>query len=343
MAHYLLDLAHTVNRTHPHLGELVAAEAVAVKAKKCFLAIAPAGTGKSVAGRVVAATYHPARFLDSVTRAGLASLKHELTGFSGVCVIDDLGKIDTYYSRVSTLTTFCELVYSHFVEKHSQGTHVEVSDFYGSCVLNCQPAVLRRVVRSPEWEATIQDKTLRFYHLFRPTQPRPTNPDISVNWGLSLESVKGDMPSGKAMSGLLRLAGIQWSRARAKEHMPDLLRAAAALDGRNHVTGSDAQVLLRLMRPMALERVLMRKESFEEGRDLDANLLCVITEFATYGSFTLEDLCADYKVNESVASGLMRNQSRWWESTKGNSVRFFPSGDMARVLNVLGLKVVRKE
>ncbi|GAH53668.1 unnamed protein product, partial [marine sediment metagenome] len=56
--------------------------------------------------------------------------------FGGLVVIDDLGKVDTNYSRIHTVTSFAELCYSHFISKHTMTVTVEIGEFHGSAILN---------------------------------------------------------------------------------------------------------------------------------------------------------------------------------------------------------------
>lgn len=335
MAHVLHKVEQTVNESHRGLGGLVATLILVAQARKCMLIIAPAGTGKSTATATVKDALGNVRLLDSVTRNGLVGMASEMNGFSGLISIDDLGKVDTFYSRLATITTFCELVYSHFVEKHAQGMNLSIADFQGSAVINCQPGVFRRVVQSGEWEATIMDKTLRYYHLYRPQDPERKLPKLPVD---KFDSTLVQQPlafSGARWETLFRLGLVQWSRARAMEHMTDYVIAAAALDGRNKIENADYDVVLHFLRPMLVERVLMSKRALEGERDFNANLLCLLVEFATYGEFSLDTLSENYKISGAVAQSLMRQQSRYVQLVTDSPTVVKPTPEMLRMLTAL--------
>jgi len=293
--HQLERIRSQVERTHPGLGQLSAALALATKARLCTLIIAPAGCGKSAAMKAIASAIPPGdcEWLDSVTRAGLRPFQGRFTNFGGLVCLDDLGKIDTYYSRIATLTTFAELCYTGYVAKHTWQVHVEISGFKGATLIGCQPVVLRAIYRSGEWEATLQDKTLRFYHLYRPKEPQPFWPRLRIPWGPALDKVQLEKPLEPWWRELRRLGLAQWSQARSQEHMAKLLKAAAALDGRDTVQEIDYRILLDYLRPMLVERAVVTKEGWEEKRDLNPAILCLMVQFASYGSFTIEQIMDD--------------------------------------------------
>jgi hypothetical protein len=327
-----------VDKTHPHLGKLVALEAIAHAAKECLLVVSPAGCGKSTASSVLQNGVPRALRFDSVTRSGLKPLVEQLTGYQGLVVVDDLGKIDTHYSRVSTVTTFCELVYSHEVVKHSLQTHIEIVDFHGSAILNCQPSILKSLVKQAEWEANIQDKTIRYYHLFRPLSPKMSVPKIEIELKLDPGQVRLPWEKLLSLAPLLELGIIQWSRARIREHLGKLLRATAALNGHKEVREEDASLLYALLRPMATEEIIVQKADLEEGRSLNSNLLCLLVEFATYGEFPIEAVCQDYKVSKSTAYRILDKYQSWWTLVRKNPTLYAPSPKGHEILEAIGGK-----
>jgi hypothetical protein len=305
---------------------------ITTKAKKTLLVISPAGTGKSVASNLLCSQFPESKRLDSVTRAGLEGLQKYFNNFRGLVVIDDLGKIDTHYSRLATITTFCELVYSHFVEKHTRESHILIQDFQGSAILNCQPVVLRRVVESPEWESTIQDKTIRYYHLYRPLNPKVEPPNLSLNWGIGIDKVEFPFKSGEALEELKAIGNVQWQRGRINEHIPDLAKAVASFEGERVVKLPHLKFLIELLKPMLVERYVFTKTDFESGRSLNSNLLCLMIEFASYGEFTLRDLATDYKISEATARRLLEMNHYAWQLKGKNPTVFTPSDSMKKIL-----------
>lgn len=341
--HYIESVAAEVEKTHPGLGALAAVALISSKARKLLLVISPAGCGKSVTGKVIAQNHPQVIFLDVVTRAGLSKMDNALDHFSGVYIMDDLGKMGSVYLRVETLSTFAELCYTGFMKRQTITSQVDIEGYAGSAIINCQPTVLRRVIQHNEWEATIADKAIRYYHLYRPLHPVDGPPVVSVMWGSKLDDVSPPPLDHEPYSQLVKWGLVQWSRARAREHVSSLLRSLASFEGRNEVTPDDARVLRELMRPMIIERAVLSKRDWEEGRDLNVGLLCLLTEFATHGFVTYEMLAVDYKIPEMQARGLLQTLNRYWTVEKNSPPKFLPNAETVKLLEQVQPKLTLTE
>lgn len=337
--HELERIAGEANRTHPNMGPLVATTVMCTVARRMLLVVAPAGCGKSTGGRVVLNTHPNAKPIDSVTRAGLRDYAEAFTDFSGVVLTDDLGKTGGKYHRMEIMLAFAELVYTGYMGRTTVNTSYAITNFKGSALLNCQPVVLRDVLVTPEWDATIADKTIRYYHVYRPTDPVEVDPSVHVNWDVSFDKVAPPDIDTEPYSSLVRLGWIQWGRARSREHVRAMLRACAAIDGRDVVTEDDARVLKELMRPMTLEKIVVYKTGWEDGRHFDVGLLCLLIEFASYGAVHLDDIMVDYKLDEHRARGLMEALNKWWTVERNGGVVYKPTPEMATILDKIRPKL----
>lgn len=338
MPHQLYTVIDTIEKTHSQLGNAVAFAIIATKAKKCLLIISPAGTGKSTISNVVGGCHPEAVKLDSVTRSGLRDFKDVFTHFQGLVVVDDLGKVDTYYSRIATVTSFAELVYSHFISKHTLSINVEIAEFFGSAILNAQPPVLSQLIESDEWEVVTQDKTIRYYHLFRPVKPNEKKPEVRVDWGIDFALVHKPRHDYKLYPKMEDIAAIQWSDARVLEHLDDLLRATAALDRRQDVLNEDLVLLYKLMKPMTVERWVKVKTGFEVGRYMDSNLLAVLVEFASWKNISIERIARDYKIGSSTVYRLLSGIKDWFEPKESMAKRLVPKPELKQALKEAGVE-----
>lgn len=336
--HYLSTLSAQVDKTHPHLGNLLAVAMLAVKAKKLLLVVSPRGCGKSRITSFVGLSTPGASVQDRLSIAGLSALKDEFNGFNSVLVVDDIGKTQTPYARISTLTTLAELVYSHYCISHLVGTHFEIRDFYGSALVNIQPVLLREVIKSPEWEASMMDKSIRYYHLWRPRNPNPMPPEVKLDWGINIKGVSHSPLKGKLAEKLNNIGEAQWGLSRLKEHFADLLKASAALDQREEVTPSDYLLLIKLLKPLALESIVSDKVEFESKRFLGSNTLALLTEFVTYGKVTLRQLSRDYKLSESRCYQILVRMQKDWQIIKKNPTTYAPSDTLKSKLKEIGIK-----
>lgn len=336
--HPMYKVIEDIDRTHPALGNAVAFAAIAVKARKCLLVIAPAGCGKSATSDAIGSHFPDTIKIDSVTRSGLRDFKEVFTHFQGLVVIDDLGKVDTNYSRVATVTSFAELCYSHFISKHTMTVTVEIAEFFGSAILNVQPPILGYLVEADEWEVVTQDKTIRYYHLYRPVSPNVNKPEFDIDWGIDMSLVARPARSYKLYPKLEEIASIQWSDARVLEHLDDLLKASAALARRQAVINEDLVLLARLMKPMTVEKYVRSKFGFEVGRHLDTNLLAVLVEFASWRDINIARICRDYKISESTVYRLLSEIKEWFAPSEKMSKRLVPKPELKRILKEAGVE-----
>jgi len=336
--HQLYSVIQDVEKTHKGLGNALAFAIICVKAKMCLLIVAPSGTGKSAITNTLKKCHPDSTKLDSVTRSGLRDFKDIFTNFWGLVVIDDLGKVDTPYSRVHTVTSFAELCYSHFISKHTYAVTVEIAEFHGSAVLNVQPPVMAQLYAADEWEVVTQDKTLRYYHLFRPSHATAKEPEVKVDWGISLDLVHKPRHDFKLYSKLEKIASIQWSDARVLEHLDNLLRAVAALDRRQEVRQEDLVLLHRLMKPMVIERYVTDKSGFEVGRYFNTNLLAVLVEFASWKDINIERIARDYKIAPSTVYRLLAEIKEWFIPSEPYTKRLVPKPELKKVLKEAGVE-----
>ncbi len=337
--HSLLQLAKKVNQTHKGLGELIAVNILAAKAKKCILNISPAGCGKSTATDAVhKALGELSRKYSSLTMAGLRHLARALSGCRQHLLIDDLGAEKSYWARTSTITVLATLVHTGYVYKVTQQYVIEIRDFEGSAAINIQPVLMQALVADEDWVAVVRDKTLRYYHLKRPRIPKEYAPEVSINWGPPTEQVKLKLKRGKLWYQLLAYGLTQWSYARCLEHLPDYLKAAAALDGRQEVTQADYRALIKLLKPMALERYILKSYGMESGRTFLGDVFCLLTELATDPAVPIETVADDYKVSPKTIERVVQDNPEWFWIKQNSPRLLMPTEYTTKILKLIGVE-----
>uniref|UniRef100_A0A6H1ZMS7 Uncharacterized protein n=1 Tax=viral metagenome TaxID=1070528 RepID=A0A6H1ZMS7_9ZZZZ len=273
----------------------------------------------------------------SLTLAGLKHLTAEFTDFSGHIIIDDMGTEKSDWSRTSTITVLATLVHTHYVKKVTNMMIMELTGFYGSASLNIQPILLQNLIGSTDWIAVVRDKVLRYYHMVRPTTPKNYLPPFEFTWGLPIEEVKKCKQKGKLWYQLVAIGLTQWSYARCLEHIPELLRALAALDMRTTVKKSDYTLLLKLLQPMQVERYLVEAWGFESGRVFDNNTFCVLVEIVSHLQPSIRMLCEDYKVSPETVERITSEMTKWVWLKKGEPTRIMPTEYTAKILDTCGV------
>ena len=338
MSHYLRSVIEDVDRTHSRLGRAVAFSIIAAKGRKCLIFISPAGMGKSTISNYLAAHSPQSMVLDAISRAGISQQQDVFNNYMGLVAIDDLGKLGGHYPRIQTLITMAELTYSHSIKSSMFGNPVDIMGFTGSSILNTQPAILASLVASDEWEVVLQDKTIRYYHLYRPEAPIYQLPETEINWGIDLDLVKRTESRGKMWRDLEKIGRCQWSDARVFEHINDLLRATAALDGRREVENTDFTLLLDLIRPLTLERYVTDKFGFETSRHFKSGLLAIMIEVASWPKLNIDRVARDYKLSPSRAAELVVEHGLGVITYNAFTKVLTPSDDLSRVLREAGVK-----
>jgi len=336
--HRLYDVITNLEKTHPGLGKAVAFSVICVKARLCLLLVAPSGCGKSVITDTMSIIHPDPIKLLSITKARLTTYKDTFTNFFGVVLMDDIAGAGSMYERKETLVAFAMLCHAHAISKHTFTSDFEITDFHGAAVMNIQPAILSEIYEYPEWESLISEKTLRYYHLYRPTIPNVSKPDLKVDWGIDMDLVKKPRHNFKLYPTLENIASIQWSDSRTLEHLDNLLKATAALDRRQEVNNSDFVLLHRLMKPMVVERYIMHKTGFETGRWMDNNLAAVLVEFASWKNISMDRIARDYKISPATVYRLLSDIRDWFKTDEVKAKMLVPKPELKRILKEAGVE-----
>lgn len=239
--------------------------------------------------------------------------------------------------RIATITTLANIVYTHFIDKVTHSGRIQINDFTGSVSLNIQPVLMNTLVQNDDWVAVVRSKVTRYYHLYRPTKPRRQPPTIELEWGPPLQKVRMPKYRGKLYYQLTYMGLTQWGYSRVQEHLYDYLRACAALDGRDKVNVTDYNILIKLFKPLQLERHIIETYGFESGRIWSNNIYCIFVELASFGEPTIDQISVDYKCSPRTTHRLVATVPDWcW--TKTNSPTRIVATDRTReIFDVCGV------
>lgn len=335
---YVCDLEERVDATHPGLGKLAAMSVVAAKANRCMITVGPPGTGKSAISDWLERVHWEAYKKQSLTRSSLKVYEDLMNHFRGLMVFDDVGAIDTEWSRIQTLVTMAEIVYGHFVSKDSHQLHIEIDDFQGGAILNIQPNVLKEVIEHPTWHSNLADKSMRYYHLMRAVLPNPDPIAAEVDWGLEMDEVAPYDAHSGVWQEILDIGLEQWTRPRAMEHCLALLKAVTALARTPSSGEAELSALLELMRPLTVEMEVIERHGFGSKATMNDNLLYLLVEFASYPVLTYEMIAQDYHFKPSKVQAILSHMIDWFEKVDTNPVRLQPSQRLVDLLAKAGIR-----
>ncbi len=338
---YIENLIDDVNKTHSNLGNLIAMSQVAVKARKFTLIVSPSGCGKSKAMDYICKNTPDSWQPLNVSISSLFNKVDKLASFRSVIGIDDISSIQTIYGRVTTLTTLSQLCYTHRVEPSMVGYDFCLEDFYGSALIGIQPFILKDLVMSPEWESHIRDKALRYYHMQRPTEPNINMPIAQIETGTDFDAVKFEPDNGYSKwQDLIKLLRNQFGIARSKEHAIDFLKAVASLENRIEVIENDYDILLKLLKPIAIENIVLTKNSLEGNSILDNDLLALLVEYYTYnGDFSLAHVAQDFNIRLAYAYRIMGSQDGNWQQISKSPTIYRASKKLLKTLKEYNLEI----
>ncbi|MCH8311018.1 MAG: hypothetical protein IIB17_11075 [Chloroflexi bacterium] len=338
LEHPVLGIRDAVEQTHPGLGNLAAMALVAAKARQCLLVVAPPGTGKSTVGAWLDKVHPEAYIRDSLTRSSLVTYQTLFNDFTGLVIFDDVGKIDTDHSRLQTLVTMAELVHGHFISKSSFQLNIEISNFQGAALLNIQPNILKSVIEDATWHSNLADKTLRYYHLKRALSPNRQPIEADADWGINIEDVGSVSEDSAVWRRLYELGIQQWTRPRAIEHIEDLIKGVAALGSNPLPDETDMEVLEELLRPMCIESEILEKKGFGDSATMNANLLYLLVEFATYPVLTYGQMGEDYHMKPRQVTYILEQMHEYFEKVGENPVTIQPTAELIKLLKKAGLR-----
>jgi hypothetical protein len=316
---------------------MIVTNLIAAKAKRCVLNVAPAGCGKSATTDIVEMlTKGNSQKYTSLTLAGLMRIKEQLTDYMGHIIIDDLGAEKSQWSRTSTVTVLATVVHTHYIYKITQAGLLQITNFQGSASLNIQPVLMNALVQEEDWIAVVRDKVLRYYHMVRPLIPKDYIPKMQINWGIDYKKVNPPRHKGKLWYQLISIGLTQWSYARCLEHIPAMLRASAALDDREEVREDDYRLLIKLLKPMQLERYIISSYGFEEGRTFQNNTYCILVELVSHGEPTVATIAEDYKVSPPTVERLLAASPEWCFKKSNSPTRILPTDQAKKILTLCG-------
>jgi len=335
--HTLRALAKKINKTHKGLGPMIVTNLICAKSKRCILNVAPAGCGKSATTDIVEMlTKGNSQKYTSLTLAGLMRIRDEMNDYMGHIIVDDLGAEKSMWSRTSTVTVLASVVHTHYIYKITQAGILQIQNFQGSASLNIQPVLMNSLVQDNDWIAVVRDKVLRYYHMVRPLVPKNYIPRLKLEWSRPYDTVDLPRHRGKLWHQLISIGLTQWSYARCLEHIPAMLRACASFDDRTEVAMEDYRLLIKLLRPMQLERYIISSYGFEEGRTFQNNTYCILVELVSHGQPTVLTIAEDYKVSPSTVERLVAASPQWAFRKTNSPTRILPTPEAIKILKRCG-------
>jgi len=303
-------IIENVDSDHVGLEGLALMSAVCDASNRSLLAIGVSGTGKSTVAFWVRDSVKRSYIMPhGITVNGLKDYSERLSNNSVSVIVEDLSRSGTDYMQVATVSVLAGLAYTGYISKHNQSLHLDISGCKMSALIYAQPLILKKLVAVNEFESDIKDKCLRFYHLIKPVDPKPTGLHTSQKWkSIDREEVKKSGVDEEIVSNLR----AEVSKARAYEHCEALLKGSAVVNDRRVVTEADRWLVRRLTKNFNIENTIYYKEHLEGARELDVDLLPLFTMLLTYPKVTIKSIAEEYGgLSTSRTKHILSELGKW--------------------------------
>lgn len=95
-------------------------------------------------------------------------------------------------------------------------------------------------------------------------------------------------------------------------------------------------MIRKLLKPMQLERYIIRSFGFEAGRLFENNVYCLLVEIASHGQPSINTICEDYKVSPSTVERIVAESPEWVWIKANSPKRVLPTEQAQKILNLAG-------
>jgi hypothetical protein len=330
------QLYNDIESTHRGLGKLVLFDALSDIANRCVLTIGCAGTGKSRASDLIFEKCDRSKLkIDSVTVSGLRKIQNALSWNFMSIIVDDLSKGQTEYSQIATVSVFSTLCYTGQIVKLTGQLELSIQGFKGCALINLQPLLLRKIARLPEFETDIRDKAIRFYHLYFPINENIDKPRTSVTYRY-LKELNLNIKESDYEDEAFENFRYMFSKARAREHLLAYLNASAILNRRSEVIDADFELIYELSKIFRIEQYILIKRGLEGVRELDENLLPLLSAIATFKTPSIKELSFRFGIKKTRLYEIIQELTDYCILVK-NSGKIIPTDYTKEILKECGV------
>jgi hypothetical protein len=311
----VIEIQEQVEKTHPSLSTLTLASVLFDISNKALLITGISGTGKSEVAQTI--QNNAKRYTLSthgITVNGLRVFAEQLSNNTATIIVEDLARSGTDYTQIQTLAVLSGLTYSGYISKQTANLDLQIYNCKASALIYSQPLILKKLVAVNEFESDIRDKCIRYYHLHMPIEPNPAHLNAKFTYKTLDRSnviLQVDNKISKYYMQIQDNLEHEVSKARAIEYTQTLLRASACLNDRTKVVEADAWLIAQITKICRLEKYIYTKESLEGARQIDENLLPLLTVLYSYKKIKLTELARLFQVETRQAYNILQELGKY--------------------------------
>lgn len=321
----LAVLYREVQAAMPNLEKIYVFNAVAAVAHLFSLNVGLPSSGKST----MLSHFNKVLFKDSsvplfsLTIFGLKHIAGDLNGQEKILLIDDIGAINTMYSRVATLSTVAYLVNDHNISELNAFTNFNISGFKGSAIANVQPHIFSSITKDDNYVANVKDKSLRFYHFYMPRR----QDDDSFR---TLDFVKSNLDpyfkifdkydvKYKDVDKLIRLVdklSLFYSRSRSLNYVKAMSKAMAMINMTHEVDESYYGTLDLMFSNFYIESRLVQRRTLDGTYIFNDDDFSLLTYYMNYDDLSFDAIIDYFDISMATMYNTVKRSLLFTEKEK---------------------------
>jgi len=261
--------------------------------------------------------------LFSLTIFGLKHIAGDLNGQEKVLLIDDVGAINTMYSRVATLSTIAYLVNDHNISELNAFTNFNISGFNGSAIANVQPHIFSSVTKDDNYVANVKDKSLRFYHFYMPKRQEDDGyrslDYVKINLDTHFKIFNKYEVKYKDVDKLIKLVdrlALFYSRARSLNYAKAMSKAMALINGDHEVDESYYNTLDLMFSNFYIESRLLQRRTLDGTYTFNDDDFSLLTYYMNYDDLSFDTIIDFFDISMATMYNTVKRSGLFTEKEK---------------------------
>lgn len=312
-----------VEKTHKNLGlPLIFAKLVDLSDLGLFL-IAERGKGKTTVLDMIRDTlrHRDVMEVSIISYAGLNKMADEMTNKQITMINRDFSTFYTDYLKDVAVNFISAIITDHSIKADTGKYHLKIENCYISFLSATQPQMLEKINRIPTWESMYRDRFLRFPMLYWFGTPKyvkepPKISPISLISDLDVVKIPSSIRDISTYNRMVAVLERQTSEGRCRQYTDTLLKAHAALNGRDIVISKDLEFLKLFAGNLIVDYLLSdRERGVSNPLVLNANSFVIFSYLLEHNGasksqirqeFNVSSLTIQRNINPLMAKNLVK-------------------------------------
>jgi len=238
-----------------------------------------------------------------LTYAGLNKMADTLSNRSVTLINRDFSSFYTDYLKDVAVNMISALITDHSIRADTGKYHLKIDNCTISFLSATQPQMLERINRIPAWESMYRDRFIRYPMLYWFGVPKYRN-DMPKVLPVELIPDINDVVITKSMKEkpeyvrMLTLVERQTSEGRCRQYLDGLLKASAAINGREIVAEKDLKFLQLFAGNLVMDYLLSdRQKGVSRSLVLNSDSYIIFERLLEKGGSSKTDMRREWSVS----------------------------------------------